>query len=41
MRWMVLLLLAGCPGPSARQLWIAQDGGESGLKLTDSEPDPF
>ena len=40
MRWMVLLLLAGCPGPSARQLWIAQDG-ESGLKLTDREPDPF
>jgi hypothetical protein len=41
MRFAVLALLcAGCP-QNPHQLWIAQNGSESQLKLDDSEPNPF
>ena len=36
----VLLMLAGCSGPSNR-LWIAAGDGGNGLRLDDREPHPF
>ena len=34
------VLLAGCP-QNPHQLWIAENGSEAKLKLSDSEPNPF
>ena len=36
-------LLAGCPSEAGNppKLWLYLDGGETGVKLVDYEPDPF
>jgi hypothetical protein len=36
-----LLLLAGCPSPNPSQLWLAENGSEAMVKLSDQGPVPF
>jgi len=40
----MFLLLAGCPGPDAKnpgELWLAPDNSEVIVKLSPIEPDPW
>jgi hypothetical protein len=39
-----LFVLAGCPGPDGSlpaELWLTFNQNESGVRLTDQEPEPF